>query len=122
MTALSSVSFGKSPVNVHVEPSVDFQLAPLKSCRTQPTATRPAGPAATPVVSVSTAGWHGAHPRLYGFPDASVWTVMNPLGCSTSGARSQAAGVAIAPALGVALGAGAAHPATPTTRPTATRT
>ena len=55
-------------MKVQVDPSVERQLAPLKSWRTQPTATSPAGPAVTPVISVSIAGWQGAQPRVITTP------------------------------------------------------
>jgi hypothetical protein len=47
-------------------------------------------------MTVSMAGWQGEQPRVYGRPDASVWTVMNPGGCSMFGARTQASGFGVA--------------------------
>ena len=48
-------------------PSAECHASPWKPWKIQPTATSPAGPLATPVIVVSTAGWHGAHIET-GFP------------------------------------------------------
>src|SRR4051812_5393320 len=77
----------------HFDPPTSCHASPWKPWKIQPTATGPAGPSVTPVIVVSTAGWHGAQPAI-GLPFASVWAVSNPNGCSmfAGETRSQAFG------------------------------